>query len=435
MKNYLSYAFLLFSTFIHAQEVLRLEDAIAIALKQNPNILIATNDREIALVSNNWYAAGRLPTAALNGFFNNSLTNLNQKLNNGTVIERNGVRNTTLNGNGQFSYRLYNGKRMYIVKKRLDLQATQSDIALNQEINLTTFEVINRYININRLIKQRNAILETISFFEERSKLSQSRFEIGTAGKNDYLQSQVDLNVQRSNELNLINTIQLAKTDLNRILARDPFTLFEVEDVNIPTVLPSRDDLIAAIDSLNPDVAFIRYNQQILEQSALEIKTQQKPSIFGNASATFNRNENTAGFNLFTQTYGPQLGLSISMPLFNGPIVKQQLSVNALQYKNQGLQIDNVKQALISQAALAYQNFENAKGLIQLEEKNLEIIREHNSIAMERFRKATITTVELRQAQLNLVEAQNRIINARYVLKQSELNLHYVMGALVNKNN
>ncbi len=432
MKKTLFLFILLGASIIRAQDVLTLDEAIALALRQNPNILIAINEKEIAQVSNNWYAAGRLPTVALNGFFNNSLTNLNQKLNNGTEIERNGVRNTTLNGNGQFSYRLYNGKRIYIVKKRLDLQEAQSDIALNQEINLTTFDVINRYININRLIKQRDAIVETISFFEERSKLSQSRFEIGTAGKNDYLQSQVDLNVQRSNELNLINNIQLAKTELNRLLARDPFLVYEIEDVNIPTELPSRESLMAAIDTLNPDLAFIRYNQQILEQEALETKTQLKPSLFGNFSTTFNRNNNTAGFNLFTQTYGPQAGISVSMPLFNGPVVKQQLRINAIQYKNQGLIMDNVKQSLMSQAALAYQNFENANRLIQLEEKNLEIIREHNSIAMERFRKATITTVELRQAQLNLVEAQNRIINARYTLKQSEIQIKFAMGSLVN---
>ena len=348
------------------RDTLTLEESITLALRQNPNILIAANEKEVAQVSNNWYAAGRLPTATINGAFTNSLTNLHQKLSNGTVIERNGVRNSVLNANGQISYRLYNGKRMYIIKKRLELQEDQSDIALKQEINQTTFDVINRYININRLIRQRNAILETISFFEERTKLSQSRFEIGTSGKNDYLQSQVDLNVQRSNELSLVNNIQLAKMDLNRIIARDPFINFDVEDLNIPDQLPSKESIALAIDSINPDIAYIRYNQQILDQQSKEIKTQQMPSIFANGSAAFNRNNSTAGFNLFTQNYGPQAGLSISMPLFAGAIVKQQLQVNSLHSKNQSLQIDNIKQSLFTQAALAYQNFENAKNLITL---------------------------------------------------------------------
>lgn len=259
------------------------------------------------------------------------------------------------------------------------------------------------------------------------------RFEIGTTGKNDYLQSQVDLNVQRTSELNILNNIELAKMELNRTMARDPFIDFEVEDIPAPDYLPTREEMVAAIDSINPEVTFLRFNQKILEQLRLEILAQQKPSIFGNASATFNRNNNTAGFNLFTQTYGPQLGLSLSVPLFTRPIVRQQIRINELQYRNQDLQIENVKQSLTVLAANAYQNYENAKQQIELEQNNLILIREHNAISMERFRKASITTVELRQAQLNLVDAQNRIINSRFILKQSEAQLLYVMGKLVNE--
>lgn len=425
--------FCLMISITQAQELLKLDDAIDLALRQNPNILISSNEKEIAVVSNNWYAAGRIPTVSANSFFNNSVTNLNQKLNNGTNIVRNGVLNSTINVNGQFSYRLYGGKRVFIVKKRLELEEAQTDEALKQDINQTVFDVINRYINIIRLIRQRDAIRETISFFEERSKLSQVRFEIGTAGKNDYLQSQVDLNVQRTTELNIINNIELAKMELNRVMARDPFTPFEVEDIPAPQSLPSREEMLTAIDSINPEVAFLRFNQKILEQLRLEILAQQKPSLFGNASATFNRNNNTAGFNLFTQTYGPQLGFNLSVPLFTGPIVKQQVKINRLQYQNQDLQIQNVKQSLTALAANAYQNYENAKRQIELEESNLVVIREHNAISMERFRKASITTVELRQAQLNLVDAQNRIINSRFILKQSEAQLLFVMGKLVSE--
>lgn len=413
------------------QEILSLNNAIGMALKRNYNIQLAQNDVEIAKESNSWAAAGKLPTASLNGFNNNSLTNLNQKLNNGTEIVRNGVRNNTLGANGQVSYRIYGGKRVSIIKERFNLQEALTNEGLKQDISQTIFDVTNRYININRLIKQRNAIIETISFFEERSKLSKSRFDVGTAGKNDYLQSQVDLNVQRNNEINLINNIQLAKMDLNEILARDPNTPFNVDEIIIPENLPSKEEMLAAIDSLNPQMTLLRYNKKILNQNALEIKALQKPSIFINGGVNFNYNNNTAGFNLFQQTYGPTAGFNISYPLFTNPIAKQQLRINQLQQNSQDLQLESMKQSLWSFAADAYQNFENAKNLIALEESNLDIIREHNSIAMERFRKASITTVELRQAQLNLVEAQNRIINARFVLKQSELQILWVMGRLV----
>jgi len=425
--------FVLFTSVTMAQTVLRLDDAIEIALSQNPNILISSNEKEIAQVNNNWWAAGRIPTVGLNSTFNNSITNLNQKLNNGTVIERNGARNSTINVNGQFSYRIYGGKRMYIIKNRLDLEEALADEVLKQDINQTVFDVINRYIDIVRLKSQLDAVRETISFFEERSKLSQVRFEIGTAGKNDYLQSQVDLNVQRTSELNILNSIELAKMELNRVMVRDPFTAFEVEDIPAPEILPSREEMMQAIDAQNPQITALRFNQKILTQLREEILATQKPSVFANASANFNRNSSTAGFNLFTMTYGPQAGLSLSVPLSAGPIVRQQVKVNDLQYKNQDLQIQNVKNDLTSLAANAYQNYENANRQIGLEEQNLAIIREHNAISMERFRKASITTVELRQAQLNLIEAQNRIINSRFILRQSEAQILYVMGRLVEQ--
>lgn len=430
-KRFFPIILLVFSLKIYSQDILSLDEAITQALSQNYNILLSVNDKEIAQTANSWYAAGKLPTVTANGVWNNSITNLLQKLSNGTVIERNGNRTSVINLNGQFSYRLYGGKRVFIAKKRLDIQESIAEEALKQDINQVVFDVTNSYININRLIKQKSAIQETISFFEERSKLSRSRFEIGTAGKNDYLQSQIDLNVQRNNEINLTNNIALAKMDLNQLLARDPNTPFEVQDIIVPETLPTQAEVMEAIESINPQITLLRYNQQILEQNALEIKALQKPSLFANGSLNFNYNNSSAGFNLFTQNYGPQAGLSVSVPLFTRALANQQIKINALDYKNQGLQIDALKHSLQSSAAESYQNYNNALQLIELEEQNLNIIREHNNIAMERFRKATITTVELRQAQLNLVEAQNRIINARYILKQSEVRLLYVMGRLI----
>ena len=430
-KSFFPIILLVFSLKIYSQDILSLDEAITQALSQNYNILLSVNDKEIAQTANSWYAAGKLPSVTANGVWNNSITNLLQKLSNGTVIERNGNRTSVINLNGQFSYRLYGGKRVFIAKKRLDIQESIAEEALKQDINQVVFDVTNSYININRLIKQKSAIQETISFFEERSKLSRSRFEIGTAGKNDYLQSQIDLNVQRNNEINLTNNIALAKMDLNQLLARDPNTPFEVQDIIVPETLPTQAEVMEAIESINPQITLLRYNQQILEQNALEIKALQKPSLFANGSLNFNYNNSSAGFNLFTQNYGPQAGLSVSVPLFTRALANQQIKINALDYKNQGLQIDALKHSLQSSAAESYQNYNNALQLIELEEQNLNIIREHNNIAMERFRKATITTVELRQAQLNLVEAQNRIINARYILKQSEVRLLYVMGRLI----
>jgi outer membrane protein TolC len=99
--------------------------------------------------------------------------------------------------------------------------------------------------------------------------------------------------------------------------------------------------------------------------------------------------------------------------------------------KNQTVQIDRLKNDLMSALANAYFNYNNAQRQYQLEQKNLEVVQENNVIGMERFRKASITTVELRQIQINLVESLNRLIIARYTMKQAEADVLLIMGKLV----
>lgn len=50
---------------------------------------------------------------------------------------------------------------------------------------------------------------------------------------------------------------------------------------------------------------------------------------------------------------------------------------------------------------------------------------------MERFKKASITTVEFRQTQLDLVESQTRSINAQYQMKQAEADVMLIVGKFV----
>jgi outer membrane protein TolC len=95
------------------------------------------------------------------------------------------------------------------------------------------------------------------------------------------------------------------------------------------------------------------------------------------------------------------------------------------------VQINIIKNNLMSDLATAYNNFQNGQRRYNLATENLKVVQENNTIAMERFRKASITSVELRQVQINLVEAQLAQINARYEMKQAEADVLLVMGKLV----
>jgi outer membrane protein TolC len=123
--------------------------------------------------------------------------------------------------------------------------------------------------------------------------------------------------------------------------------------------------------------------------------------------------------------------VQLAVPIFQGNVIKQNLRVNEVLQKTQQVQISIIKNNLMSDLATAYNNFKNAQRRYDLATDNLKVVQENNTIAMERFRKASITSVELRQVQINLVEAQVAQINARYEMKQAEADVLLVMGKLV----
>jgi len=411
--------------------LLTLESAIQEALQNNFDLQLAKNDEEIAVIQDNWGNAGRLPTINANAGYNYSNTNLRQKLTTGQDINRNGASFQNENASVSVQWRIYNGGRVIAAKNRLEESVNIANLTLRQRANEVVYNVITAYINILRFQKQLDATLESIKLFEERMNLAENRFNIGVAGKSDYLQALADLNLQKNLVIAIENNIALSKNSLNNQLARDPQTKFEIAPVVSEVILPERATLLVSVDTLNPQLLINKSQSLILIQQSKEINAQRLPILSINSGANLNNSNNSAGFTLRNTTYGPNAGFSVAIPIFQGGVVKQQLKVNEVLQNSQDINFKVLKNNLLTGLANAYNNYENAKRQYQLEQSNLEVIKENNEIAMERFKKASITTVEFRQTQLDYVESQTRMINAQFQMKQAEADVLLIMGKLV----
>jgi outer membrane protein TolC len=423
------------STGVQAQNntdsTLSLREAINLALEKNFDLKIARNNEEIALIENNWGNAGRLPTVSAGGGYSFSSNNLNQKLTNGTVIKRNGATFQNENANITAQWRIYGGGRVLAAKDRLEETQKISNLQFRQQANQVVYEVITAYLNVLRFEKQRETTLEAIKLFEERMVLAENRFNIGVAGKSDYLQAVADFNAQKSLVINIENNLSISKALLNERLARNPEESFNVDFRLTDTQLDPLPVLAAAIDTLNPELLINRSQSVVLAKQYKEINALRLPSVNLNTGANLNNSQNSAGFTLQNTTYGPNAGISLAIPIFQGGVIKQQLRVNKVLQNSQMISFDLQRNSLLTSLSNAYSTYKNAKRVYELELSNLDVIKENNSIAMERFKKASITTVEFRQTQLDLIESQTRVINSVYLMKQAEADILLIMGKLV----
>src|SRR5690606_110991 len=144
----------------------------------------------------------------------------------------------------------------------------------------------------------------------------------------------------------------------------------------------------------------------------------------------FSESENSLGFTTQNNAQGWNYGFGASIDIFNGSNQNRNEKIAKLQVENSTLAIEQQKQTIKSQLATAFQTYLSNITLIELETSNEEIAKENLDITMAKYRIGTIPTIEFRTAQLNYINAQLRLSNAKYEAKLSEVVLKQLAGNL-----
>ena len=416
--------------FAQESSKLTIDEAIRLAVEKNFDVEIVKNEQQIGAINNNWGTAGLWPNINLNSTLGIASNNLEQRLSNGTTIKRNGAVLRNINAGFAVSWRIFDGMRMFASKRRLEELEKIGELSFRSQVNTTVFNVIAAYYEIVQLNQQRKALQATIKFFEERKLIAESRFTIGTAPKTDFLQAEVDLNQQKGSLLAIENNIRVAKANFNNLLARKPDTVFEVVEVIEPDVTVSYAALQQKATTDNYDLLLAQSSLSVLVQQKREIISQRLPSVTLNGNFNLSQSKNDAGFTLFNRNLGPSGNVGVAIPIFQGGNIKRQEQVADIGIKNQQIIIDRLKNQVNTSLLNAFYNFQNALNLVKLEKNTLTLIEENNMIATERFRKLAITSLELRQVQIDYINGQTRYINSLFMAKLAEAEMKLLAGDL-----
>jgi outer membrane protein TolC len=430
MRKMLFWCLLIFSTANAQDSLLTARQAVDIAVNENLNIQIVRGDLDIAAINNNWGNAGRWPTVTAGLANTLALTNLNQQLSNGTEINRNGATNDILNVNLTANWRVYNGMRVRASKARFEELEKMGEIAVLQQITQIGFDVLVTYYNLVRVQQQVKAISAIIDLSRERLHIAETRFSVGSGAKTDMLQAAIDLNAQLVALQNLYLQVKNNKAILNTLMKRDPATPVFPTDTTFEIQLVSLVEYKQKIDSQNYQMLLAQRERNLLAQDRKIINSQRLPVVSLNSVTSFNRNKASAGLFLVNQTYGPNIGIGVGIPIYNSNIFKTQLRVNEVQQKQQQQVVDLLRTEIQRDMQIAYQEYQNSMALADLEAANVKLAQENEFISSERFKKLQGNSIELRQAQLSLIEAQDRFINARFRAKLAATTLQFLAGEL-----
>lgn len=415
-----------------SQEMLSLRQAIHIALEQNRNRKSAINDVLIAQRNFTLGNAGFLPTLNLLSEYTRSINNTQQQYFDGRSINRDAAASNTVNLGLRADWTIFNGLSHFASHKILGTQ-----VALSQaQEKATTEELIAQLSTLYYEMLQQQEILRvlqtTIEISQQRLTIAQEKYEVGTASKVELLQAHVDLNADRAALLQQQQRLFEMKTQFNLLLGRDPATPFQIADSITITPL-SRERILEEALHNSPYLLTAQYEQELAQLHQESLRSEFLPTLSLFAGYATSRSESQAGFISSNQNSGWNYGISLSYNLFNGLNSSRKYAIAQLQLSNAQLQRQQREEEIKSGILLYYEQYRTAQQLIALEEQNLKIAEENLNIALERYRIGVITSVEFREAQRSYIEAENRLIRAKYQAKTAEIQLRKLAGLLTSE--
>jgi len=441
MKRFLITILFFSSISAGAQRMLTLDEAIAIALKNNYSIQLSRNDSMMAQLNNSYRDAALYPTLNANTGITFNNNDQLQKFSDGTTRERNGVKSSNLQAALSLNWTLFDGMKMFATRDKVAEFVKLGELGIKNQVVNTVADVINTYYNIVRLKQQVKAVDEQISINEERVKLAEYKLDIGVGAKPDVLQSKVDLNAQKALKLEQMNAIEQQKEILNQLLnakaaATDsPSTFYEVSDSIPINSTISLGDVQAGIESTNPLLLLAKKNIDIARLTLKERIADKYPTVGFSSNYNFSKTDNKAVVNpfqpLFSRNNGFNYGFTASIPIFNRYNVKRQIQQARLDINYQQLIYDNQQSLLNLSVINAYKDYEQQKKALALEEENILLARENVNIVLQVYKLNSTTLIQLKEAQLSLQQAYNRLIAARYNAKLAETELMRLKGELV----
>ena len=427
-----SFFLLLFCiTKTNAQEVLTLENAVKIALENNYEIKIATNNLTIEKTNVTIGNAGMLPTVSANVVDNNSIQNSSQTRQDGTKTKLDNAKSNSLIYGVGLDWTIFDGMRMFAKLDQLKELQKLGEAQLKLTVITRISDVNAAYYDLVQQQQQLAALDTTIVISKQRLTLAQNRFTIGKASKLEVLNAQVDLNTDQVALLRQKELYANSKILLNQLLARDVTTDFKVIDelqVDISLLLP---ELRTLAEKQNPQLEAQIINKRISELQLKQIKAARYPTVKVNTAYNFSESQSSLGFVSQSHSRGLNYGFSASLNIFDGYSQNRNEKIAKIQIENSKITIEQQNLTLNSQLATSYQTYLTNLELIALEENNEAIAKQNLNITLDKFRIGTITTLEFRTAQLNYVNAKVRYSNAQFLGKLSEIALRELAGNLI----
>ena len=393
---------------------LSLADAVNLALRQNPNILRAQKDLEVAqgvVIQTRAIAIPKLGAAG-----------------NYSAAQPNDVDTFTTPGitfgNDQnwasqvkLVQSLYEGGRIVSALRVARLTKERSMLDYQTAVANTVVDVQVAYFDVLLAVQQITVQEASVELLTREHADTTRRYDAGTVPRFNVLRAEVELANARPKLIRARNSYRIAKNNLVNLLGFSvPKETFE----DIPLTLagkleaePYKIELPRAIAlalERRTELGSLRKTQALRNEDIVLAKSNYKPTL--QAFGGYDTHNSILSQDLADVKYGFIGGVQLSWSLFDGWRTKGKVKEAAALYEKAGVELDDTGRRIELEVRTAYSNFIEADEVLKSQEKVGEEAEEAVRLARSRSEAGTGTQLDVLSAQTALTEARTTQVQA-----------------------
>ena len=416
-----------------SQEILTKKEALEITLENNFGIKVANNNLEVAKNNKSIYNTGFLPTASISSGANYSNSNQVIDRQDGTTTSINGAVTKSYNASLNVNYTIFDGLGRKYNYQQLKEAYNLTELQAKETIENTYLQLFTTYFQIARLSENKENLQEALSISKQRLLRAKYQYEYGQSTKLELLNAEVDVNNDSITLINANQQLSNVKRGLNVILGVEKSVDYvvetEVEFINMMNF----DELQQKTISNN---SILKQNEKNIAISEFNIKINRSnylPSLGLNTSYGWNKSENpSTSFLAASTSNGLNAGLSLSWSLFDGGGTKTRVANAKIDLQNQQILLEQQKVTIDNNLKNTWENYQNQLFILKAQEKNVLTTQNNFDRSTERYKLGQVTSIEFRQAQINLINSKTALNNAKFDAKLIELQLLQLSGDILN---
>ena len=420
-------------SFSFAQEMITPERAVSLALENNHGIKLAKADIEIAENNADILNSGYLPTITGSAGANYNLDDTEVGFSDGTDRVLNGAESSSYNASVDLNYTLFDGLgRSYVYKQNKETKQL-TELQARETIENTIVQLFTIYYNVAKLTENKDAVSQTLAISKDRLIRAEYQFEYGQSTKLESLNAEVDINNDSITVMNTAQELNNAKRDLNFVLGSAIPQDFTIKTDVAFNTLYKKEELLSRAKSNNVSILQVNKNIDINKLGVKSETSAYLPTVGLSGSYGWNKNNNNAAsFSSYSINTGLSAGVNLRWDLFDGGSTTTRVRNAKINLETQNILKEQLLVSVVRDFNNAWEDYENKLSIYKLQERNIITSQNNFDRTQEKFKLGQANSIEFRQAQLNLLNAELSGNQAKYLAKIAEMQMLQICGELLN---